>query len=41
MRFRLPALSEAVRPIYVRLGIVPEVASGMQSATNRTGPVES
>jgi MFS family permease len=41
MRVRLPALREAVRPIYVRLGIIPEVATGMQSAANRTGPVES
>ncbi len=41
MRIRLPALREAVRPIYARLGILPEVASGMQSAANRTGPAES
>ncbi|MFL5343482.1 MAG: MFS transporter [Hyalangium sp.] len=41
MRLRLPALREAVRPIYVRLGILPEVASGMQSASNQTGPAES
>lgn len=41
VRLKLPSLREHVRPIYVRLGIVPEVASGMQSAANRTGPTES
>jgi MFS family permease len=29
----LPALRREVRPIYVRLGIIPEVAAGLQSAT--------
>jgi hypothetical protein len=29
----LPALRSEVRPIYVRLGIIPEVAAGLQSAT--------
>ena len=29
----LPELSKLVRPIYVRLGIIPEVAKGIQSAT--------
>ncbi|HEX7119862.1 MAG TPA: MFS transporter [Longimicrobiales bacterium] len=32
-RRRLPALREQVRPIYERLGILPEVARGLQSAT--------
>ena len=30
---KLPELSKLVRPIYVRLGIIPEVAKGIQSAT--------
>lgn len=29
----LPALREEVRPIYVRLGIIPAVAAGLESAT--------
>lgn len=32
-RLRLPALAEDVRPIYERLGILPEVATGLQTAT--------
>jgi len=35
---RLPALREKVRPIYARLGILPEVASGIQSASEPTVP---
>jgi MFS family permease len=35
---RLPALKKMVRPIYVRLGIIPEVASGIQTATELTVP---
>ncbi len=35
---RLPGLREMMRPIYVRLGIIPEVASGIQSATELTVP---
>lgn len=31
---RLDQLRRLVRPIYVRLGIIPEVATGLQSATN-------
>lgn len=31
---KLPALRELVRPIYVERGILPEVASGIESATN-------
>lgn len=30
---RLPALKEIIRPIYVKLGIIPEIALGIQSAT--------
>jgi len=29
----LPAIRETVRPIYVRMGIIPEVAVGMETAT--------
>jgi len=34
----LPAIRALVRPIYVRMGILPEVASGLQSAANLTTP---
>jgi MFS family permease len=38
---QLPALRELVRPIYIELGIIPEVARGLQSATAlRTPPAE-
>jgi MFS family permease len=30
---RLPALKKIVRPVYVRMGIIPEVASGIQTAS--------
>lgn len=33
---RLPALRKMVRPIYVRMGIIPEIAVGIQSATEAT-----
>jgi MFS family permease len=36
----LPALRVAVRPIYVRMGILPEVTAGVQSATQLTSPPE-
>ncbi|CAN5766806.1 MFS transporter [soil metagenome] len=35
---RLPVLREIVRPIYHRLGILPEVARGIQAATHQTTP---
>ena len=35
---RLPHLRELVRPIYARLGILPEVATGIQAATHLTTP---
>jgi MFS family permease len=38
---RLPALRRLVRPIYVRLGIIPEIAAGLQSASQLTRPPES
>jgi MFS family permease len=34
----LPGLRDMVRPIYARLGIVPEVAAGIQSASEITVP---
>jgi MFS family permease len=37
---RLPALREVVRPIYVRLGIIPEVAKGLQTASDLFVPPE-
>ncbi len=36
----LPALRERVQPIYRRLGILPEVAAGLQSAAQLTVPPE-
>jgi ABC-type spermidine/putrescine transport system permease subunit II len=30
---QLPRLREVVRPIYVQLGVLPEVASGIESAS--------
>ncbi len=33
-----PALRDAVRPIYVRLGIMPEVARGIQASTQNVTP---
>jgi hypothetical protein len=30
---RIPGLREIVRPVYVRRGIIPEVASGLQTAS--------
>jgi MFS family permease len=35
---KLPALRHLVRPIYVRQGILPEVAEGLQSASQLTRP---
>ncbi len=35
---RLPALRRLVHPIYVRLGIIPEIAAGLQSASQLTRP---
>jgi MFS family permease len=36
---RLPMLRRMVRPIYQRLGILPEVARGIQAATHQATPV--
>ena len=38
---RLPKLRQQIRPIYARLGILPEVASGVQAATELAVPPES
>jgi MFS family permease len=35
---RVPALREVVRPLYQRLGILPEVARGIQAVTHETNP---
>ncbi|HEX6309360.1 MAG TPA: MFS transporter [Longimicrobiales bacterium] len=35
---RLPVLREIVRPIYARMGILPEVARGIQAATHQATP---
>ncbi|QRO03046.1 MFS transporter [Archangium violaceum] len=37
---KLPALRERVRPIYERLGILPEVATGMREGARRMEPAE-
>jgi MFS family permease len=37
---QLPRLRDRVRPIYVRLGILPEVAAGVQAATELNVPPE-
>src|SRR5262245_26907342 len=37
----LPALRRDVRPIYVRIGILPEVADGIQQSTEFSVPPES
>ncbi|HEY4650299.1 MAG TPA: MFS transporter [Pontibacter sp.] len=35
---QLPRLRQMVQPIYQRLGILPEIATGLQSASNLTAP---
>ena len=37
---KLPQIRAIIRPIYIRMGIIPEVASGIQSATDLTSPPE-
>jgi MFS family permease len=37
---KLPELRESVRPIYVRLGILPEIAEGLRSAVEINQPAE-
>lgn len=36
----LPAIRAVVRPIYIRMGILPEVATGLQTASNLLTPPE-
>jgi MFS family permease len=38
---RLPSLRKVVHPIYVKMGIIPEVASGIQVASEISVPPES
>lgn len=35
---KLPLLREKIRPVYVKIGIIPEVSTGIQSATQLTIP---
>lgn len=37
---KLPMLKKKMHPVYVKMGILPEVASGIQTATNLTTPPE-
>ena len=37
---KLSTLREMIRPIYVRIGVIPEVAKGIQTATEFTAPRE-
>jgi MFS family permease len=37
---KLPELRRVLRPIYIDLGIIPEVAEGMQSASTLQNPPE-
>jgi hypothetical protein len=37
---KLPEIREKIRPIYVRLGIVPEAARGVQHASAMMTPPE-
>lgn len=38
--FKLPELREKIRPIYRKIGIIPEVSAGIQSATQLAVPPE-
>ncbi|HEX4135427.1 MAG TPA: MFS transporter [Bryobacteraceae bacterium] len=40
-RSRLPRIREVVRPVYVRMGILPEIATGVQQASALTEPPET
>jgi MFS family permease len=40
-RRRLPRIREVVRPVYVRMGILPEIALGVQQASTLTEPPET
>jgi hypothetical protein len=34
---KLPELKRIVRPVYIRMGIIPEVAEGIQNASEPSG----
>lgn len=36
----MPKIKKVVHPIYVKMGIIPEIATGIQTATNLTTPPE-
>jgi len=38
---RLPALRKLVHPIYARKGILPDLATALQAATDMTDPAEA
>ncbi|MCL4378354.1 MAG: MFS transporter [Actinobacteria bacterium] len=40
LTLRLPALRKIVRPVYIKKGIIPEVAKGLQAATDFEGRPE-
>ena len=35
---KLPELRKIVRPLYIKMGIIPEVAKGIQNASERNSP---
>ena len=37
---QLPAIRQLIRPIYAQLGIIPELATGIQAATSLQQPPE-
>jgi MFS family permease len=37
---KLPEIKKKIRPIYIKMGIIPEEASGLQAATEITSPPE-
>ena len=37
---KLPEIRKAIRPVYVKLGIIPQTSSGIQTASNLTAPPE-
>jgi MFS family permease len=39
-RRELPALRKIIHPIYAKMGIIPEIASGIQAASQLTKPPE-
>jgi MFS family permease len=38
--WQLPSLQKLIRPIYVRMGIIPEVATGLQAAAIMQSPTQ-